>query len=111
MKQKIAEFFILLMGFRKLLVMVLLFAIAIWFRLKGLMGGGDVVELLKGTTIAFFSANGIEHFTTMVKDYVTNRAPPVPPVGTQSTTVNVSSTPAPVVPEGDKEVDITGIES
>lgn len=101
MKQKFAEFFMLLMGFRKLLIMLLLFVIAIWFRLKGLMVGGDVVELLKGTVIAFFSANSVEHLTATVKEYVTNRAPAL------TTTASVT-TPAPApIADGDKEVELS----
>jgi hypothetical protein len=32
-----------------------------------------MVDLLKGTVIAFFSANGLEHITTTVKEYVNSK--------------------------------------
>ena len=41
--------------------------IAIIFRCRDLVNGSEMVDLLKATTIAFFSANGLEHIMTVVK--------------------------------------------
>lgn len=73
MKQKLLDFIEVFTGARKTIVMVTLMLVAIIFRIKGLMTGGDVVELLKGTAIAFFSANGLEHIGTTIKEYVNNK--------------------------------------
>jgi hypothetical protein len=60
-------------GLRKTLVMLLLIAISVIFRSKGLMSGDNMVELLKACTIAFFGVNGIEHLSTAVKEYVNSK--------------------------------------
>lgn len=70
MKQKIAELINIIFGFRKFLLMMLLYLIGIIFRIKGLVNGAEMVDLFKTTTIAFMGANGVEHLMTTVKDYM-----------------------------------------
>jgi hypothetical protein len=41
MKQKIAEFFLILQGFRKFLICLLILLVSIGFRIKGLLGGSE----------------------------------------------------------------------
>lgn len=73
MKQKLAELINIIFGFRKFLLMLLLVIIAVAFRISDLLTGREMVDLLQNTTIAFFSANGIEHIVGVVKDYVNNK--------------------------------------
>jgi hypothetical protein len=73
MGQKLAEFLNILFGFRKTIIMVLLFAVGIVFRLMNLVNGSEFVDLLKSTSVAFFAANGLEHITTTVKEYINSK--------------------------------------
>ncbi len=73
MTQKIIDFVSVFTGARKTIVMVSLIFICIVFRIKGLMSGDNMVDLLKGTCIAFFSANGLEHITSTVKEYINSK--------------------------------------
>ena len=54
-------------GLRKWSIMFLLVVIAIVFRITDLLSGAEFVTLLKGTAIAFFSSNAIEHVKTVFK--------------------------------------------
>jgi len=89
MSQKIIDFFIssvnTLQGIRKTLVMVALITISVWFRLKGYMSGDNVTDLLKGTALGFFAANGIEHVGTTIKEYINSKGQKV-----EEETVDVS---------------------
>jgi hypothetical protein len=48
---------------------LLLFLVGIIFRIKVLIDGGQFVDLMKNVALAFFAANGIEHFTEAAKGY------------------------------------------
>jgi len=48
-------------GLRKWSIMFLLIVISIIFRVTDLLTGLEFVALLKGTAIAFFSSNAVEH--------------------------------------------------
>jgi hypothetical protein len=79
MKQKIAELINVVFGFRKFLILLVLYAIAIIFRIKGLINGAEMVQLIEPTTIAFIGANGVEHVVSAVKDhYAAKRADETP---------------------------------
>lgn len=69
MKQKIAEIINIIFGFRKFLLMLMLYLIGIVFRIKGFVNGAEMVDLFKTTTLAFMGANGVEHIVTCVKEY------------------------------------------
>lgn len=69
MKQKVAEFFDLVFGFRKFIAWLALFLIGIIFRMKGFIDGGEFVDLIKSTFMGFVAANGVEHVVTCVKEY------------------------------------------
>lgn len=71
--QFIVNFLNTLQGLRKTAVMLSLIAIAAVFRIKGYISGDNMVDLLKSTVIAFFSANGLEHITTTIKEYVNSK--------------------------------------
>lgn len=70
MIQFIINFLNALQGLRKTVVMGILIVLAVVFRVKGLISGDNMVQLLQGTTIAFFTANGLEHMTSTVKEYI-----------------------------------------
>jgi predicted Co/Zn/Cd cation transporter (cation efflux family) len=73
MKEKIVEIVNIVLGLRKLMVMLLLFTLGVIFRLHNLIDGGQLVDLLKNTALGFFAANGCEHFSTAIKDYVNSK--------------------------------------
>lgn len=60
----------LLNGFRKFTIMMLVIITGITFRITDLINGAELVDLFKGTVIAFFSFNGIEHVTGVIKDFI-----------------------------------------
>lgn len=82
MRQKLAEFLDAIMGFRKFIAFLLLLAISIMFRSVNFINGSEFVDLMKNIGIAFFATNGVEHFTSMAKDYIASkvaeRAAPAP---------------------------------
>ena len=73
MKQKMAEFINLMFGFRKTLLVLILYIVGIIFRLRGLIDGAQMVDLFKSITVGFFSANMGEHITSTIKEYVTSK--------------------------------------
>src|ERR1044072_7955616 len=79
MKQKIAEIINVIFGFRKFLLMLLVFLIAVIFRVGNLINGSEMVDLLKSTTLVFMGANGVEHVVVAVKNYVPSKALPTGP--------------------------------
>ena len=83
MRQKLAELIDIIYGFRKFIAFLLLFVVSIIFRLDSLIDGGQFVDLMKNVALAFFAANGIEHFTEAAKGYfaskVSGNAPTPPP--------------------------------
>lgn len=81
MKKKLAEIFNLVFGFRKFIAWVALFLVAIVFRITNQVDGGQFVDLIKSTFVAFVAANGAEHVINVVKQYVAAKGQgvPVPP--------------------------------
>lgn len=55
--------------------MLFIFLIAVVFRCKDMINGGEMVDLLKQTSIAFIGANGVEHIVGAVKGYMDARNP------------------------------------
>lgn len=76
MRQKLAELIDIIYGFRKFIAFMLLFIVSILFRLHALIDGGQFVDLMKNVALAFFAANGIEHFTEAAKDYFNSKTAP-----------------------------------
>lgn len=70
MKQKIVDLINVIFGFRKFLAWLALFLVAIVFRLKGDIDGGQFVDLMKSTFMGFVAGNGVEHIMTTVKEYI-----------------------------------------
>lgn len=73
MKQKIVDLINVIFGFRKFLLMLMIYAIAVIFRINDLVNGEQMVNLLTSTTIGFFTANGTEHVVGVVKDYIASK--------------------------------------
>lgn len=73
MKQKMAEFINSLYGFRKTLLVLILYIVGVSFRLKGLIDGGQLVDLFKGVTVSYLAANSFEHVTETVKTYINSK--------------------------------------
>lgn len=69
MKDKFLEFIDILFGFRKTLVILLLYVVAVIFRLKNLIDGAQMVDLLKSASLAFLASNGFEHAMNSVNNY------------------------------------------
>lgn len=78
MQQTIADFINVIFGFRKFLMLLAVYAIAIVFRIKGLINGDELVRLMEPTTIAFIGANGIEHITRAVSKHYDDKADKTP---------------------------------
>lgn len=76
MKEKLAEWISVISGMRKTIVMLLLVLIGVVFRIMGYLDGNQIVDLLKNTVIAFFSANSIEHIGNTIKEYVASKNAP-----------------------------------
>lgn len=74
MKQRIADFINVIFGFRKFLILLAVYAIAVIFRINNLINGDELVRLMEPTTLAFLGANGIEHITSAVKDHYAAKA-------------------------------------
>lgn len=70
MTQKLADFMAIFLGVRKTLIMGALILIAIIFRIKNLIDGGQLVTLLQSTAVAFFAANSVEHVGEIIKQYI-----------------------------------------
>ena len=75
MRQKLAELIDIIYGFRKFIAFLLLFLVAIIFRIRVLIDGGQFVDLMKNVALAFFAANGIEHFIEAAKGYFQSKMP------------------------------------
>ena len=73
MKQRLVDFLNIIQGLRKTLVMFLLMIIGVWFRLKGYLSGDNFTDLLRATVIAYFGANSVEHFTSMVQQHLVSK--------------------------------------
>jgi hypothetical protein len=79
MKQKLVDLINVIFGFRKFLAWVALFLVAIIFRLKAYIDGGQFVDLMKSTFMGFVAGNGVEHIMTTVKEYINAKGQPVGP--------------------------------
>jgi len=77
MKQKVAEIFNLIFGFRKTLAWFSLLLIAIIFRVKDLIDGKQFVELMTSTFAGFITGNLAEHAISFGKDYMASKTPQV----------------------------------
>lgn len=75
MRQRLSELVDIIYGFRKFIAFLLLFVTAIIFRLQSYVDGGQFVDLMKNVALAFFAANGIEHFTEAAKSYFQSNTP------------------------------------
>ena len=73
MKEKIAQFYELLFGFRKFIVALLVLTVSIIFRTKSLLSGGEFVDLAKSVTLGFFGTNTVEGIISVVKDHLAAR--------------------------------------
>jgi hypothetical protein len=81
MKDKVIEIVELLIGLRKFLIICALYIIGVVFRIKNLISGAEMVDMMKNTTIAFMASNGIERATSMIGSYFDyqNAGPMIPP--------------------------------
>lgn len=76
MTQRVSDFLDAIMGFRKFIAFILLFIVGIVFRLTGFVDGAQFTDLMKNVAVAFFATNGLEHFTTMAKDFIAAKTAP-----------------------------------
>ena len=70
MGARFKNFIGLLNGYRKFTIYLLLIIVSIVFRLTNFINGAEFVDLLKGTGIAFFATNGVEHMAKTVQEWV-----------------------------------------
>lgn len=69
-KQAIVAILDLLIGLRKFIVMLALVVSGIAFLINGKLTGREFVDLLQGTAVAFFAANGAEQISDVVKEWL-----------------------------------------
>jgi hypothetical protein len=74
METKEEGFFDFLLGYRKTLAWVAMFAISIVFRLKGYIDGGQFVDLSKATFLGFITGNLGEHLGNLGQAYFNSKA-------------------------------------
>lgn len=74
MRQKLAELFDLLYGFRKFIAWSVLFLVAIILRIQGFVDGSQFVDLIKATFLGFVAGNSTEHFMNTAKEYIASKA-------------------------------------
>ena len=73
MNQKLADALEVFSDTDKTAIMLLLLALASFFRMKGYVDGPGLVELLKTTTVSYFGTTTIVHFTSMIKDHLADK--------------------------------------
>lgn len=73
MKEKIAELYQLLFGFRKFIITLLVVVVSIIFRTKALLSGGEFVDLVKAVSLGFLGTNSVEGITTVIKEHLAAR--------------------------------------
>lgn len=85
MKRKLAELINIFFGFRKLILMFFIMGIAVVFRIKELINGAEMVDLIKNCAIAFIGANGVEHIVGAVKSHMAGKQSPEATTGPADT--------------------------
>jgi hypothetical protein len=73
MNQDEEGFFDFLLGYRKTLAWVGLFAVSIFFRLKGYLDGGQFVDLTKACFLGFITGNISEHLGNLGQAYFNSK--------------------------------------
>lgn len=73
MRQIIADWLNVLMGFRKFIAFVLVFIMAITLRVMGYINGDNLTSMVNITFGAFATGNAIEYFTAAAKSFVSDR--------------------------------------
>lgn len=77
MESKEEGFWDFLLGYRKTLAWVGLFAVSIVFRLKGLIDGAEWVDLSKATFLGFITGNLGEHLGNLAQVYFKGKTPAI----------------------------------
>lgn len=73
MKEKIAEWLLVIQGFRKFIICLLVLLVSIVFRTKALLSGSEFVDLAKAVTLAFMGTNSMEGLFSVVKEHLAAR--------------------------------------
>ena len=73
MKQSLADFLEVFTDLDKTAVMAVLLVLSAIFRIKGYVDGQGFVDLIRTTTIAYFGTSTATHFTSMIKDHLSNK--------------------------------------
>lgn len=73
MTQGMADFLETLGDTSKTAVMAVLLILATVFRIRGYIDGPGFVDLMKTTVVSYFSTTAVVHFTSMVKDHLSNK--------------------------------------
>ena len=74
MAKYVLDFLNIFTGLRKSIVMLLLMTISTVLVVKGYIGGSSFADIMKSTVIAYFGANGIEHFSSMVQAHLQSKS-------------------------------------
>ena len=82
MGNKITIFFNVFIGLRKTIAWFGLMTVAILFRIKGFIDGGQFVDLAKNTFLGFCAGNMTEHIATTVKEFLNSKGQKVKEIET-----------------------------
>ena len=67
------EFLNAAMEFREFIAWILLLLVAIIFRFRALIDGGQWVDLMKTVTLSFFGVHSVQHFTDVLKTHLESK--------------------------------------
>jgi hypothetical protein len=73
MGQYVLDFLNIFTGLRKTIVMLLTMGISTFLVMRGNLSGDNFTDLTKTIVIGFFSANSIEHFSSMVQAHLSSK--------------------------------------
>jgi hypothetical protein len=73
MVEYIVSFLNSFIGLRKTIVMLALLIISCIFRIKGYIAPDNWEGVLKATVVSYFASNGVEHFSSMIKEHLNSK--------------------------------------
>jgi hypothetical protein len=73
MTQQLTDFIEVFSDVNKTAVMAILLGLGAFFRIKGYISGGEMVDLMKTTTVSFFGTATMVHLGGIVRDHLASK--------------------------------------
>lgn len=73
MKEKLAEWLLVIQGYRKFLIALLIIVVSIVFRSNNLLSGVEFVDLVKSIGLGFLGTNSAEGLISVLKEHLSAR--------------------------------------